>query len=187
VSPRARWEPKSRAKRPEPPKPIPIHFTEAERHWIRWDGERRQARDEARGGRHYFGQNNSESDRARNIDAAGGEAGITKLLNVYWYPTPRQPGVAVVAGVIEVRWTLHHANARLPVRAMDDKTRIYVLTSGNDSRGGLFARGWLYGWEAKRQEWATDPKDPRPAAWGWYRGHIFAISRRCPTFTDSVW
>ena len=147
------------------PQPVRIEFSGPEREWMRFDGELRQDAALARGAKHLFGERDEPADRRRNVDTAASEAGVAKLLNVYWHPTPWQPGVADLAGCIEVRWTLGHNGARLPVRAKDDETRIYVLVSGNDSVGGMFARGWCYGWEAKRREWATDARDPRPAAW----------------------
>jgi hypothetical protein len=168
-----RWLERSRPTRPEPakperpePKPVRIDFTPIERAWLIADGNGRQARAHAAGGVHKWNDRATpEQARLRHIDAASAEAAVAKLLNLWWHPTPYEPGVADVAGFIEVRWTDHHVNAKLHVHDADDESRIFVLVSGNAEAGGIFVRGWLYGFEAKRDEWHYVRTPGRPAAW----------------------
>ena len=163
------WEQRPRASRPEPPRPIRPHpvdvrvkFSKLEHEWFRFDGERRQEYAVKNKAKMQFGD---ALTNARNVPAATAEAAVAKQLNVYWHPTPWIRGAADVAGFIEVRWTEHHAGAKLPVRPDDDETRIFMLVSGDESNGGYYIRGWIYGWEAKRREWASNPADGKPPAW----------------------
>lgn len=169
------WEERPRRRRPEAPRPIRpepqpvrVEFTEVEREWIRFHGQSRtlNAR-RAKARTNLRGDPISPAQRMkRDQDALGGEAGVAKACNVWWYPTPWEKGAADIEGFIEVRWTERQVLPRLTVFPNDVETRIFVLITGNeDTMGGYFIRGWMYGHEAQRDEWWGRLHPDRPPAW----------------------
>jgi hypothetical protein len=70
---------------------------------------------------------------------------------------------------IEVRST-EHLNGSLIIRDNDDPARRYVLVVVDPMRG-FAVRGWIYGYEATKDEWLKKGEG-RPA-W-WYRGPLRA-------------
>jgi hypothetical protein len=70
---------------------------------------------------------------------------------------------------IEVRST-PHLNGSLILRDNDDPGRRYVLVVVDPMRG-FAVRGWIYGYEATKDEWHK--KGEGRAAW-WYRGPLRA-------------
>jgi hypothetical protein len=180
VSPRPRWELKPRAPGPEPPRPTwrepvarRVVFDPIEWEWIQWEAARRYRAAEAARAANQFGDaREPKSGRLRDLDGVLGEAAVAKHLNLWWSPSPWIRGAADFEGFLEARWTESCVNARLPIREKDDDSRIFILAclrevvgDHGDSRPGAFLRGWFFGFEAKRQEWASDPKDSRPPAW----------------------
>ena len=77
-------------------------------------------------------------------------------------------GKADVGEDIEVRST-PHLNGALIIRDNDDPARRYVLVIVDPMRG-FAVRGWIYGYEATKDEWK---KNEGRAAW-WYRGPLRA-------------
>jgi hypothetical protein len=78
-------------------------------------------------------------------------------------------GKADVGEDIEVRST-EHLNGSLIIRDNDDPARRYVLVVVDPMRG-FAVRGWVYGYEATKDEWHKKGEG-RPA-W-WYRGPLRA-------------
>ena len=92
------------------------------------------------------------------IEGACGELAVAKFTGRTWL------GVGIMRGDdvpgLQVR-TTRHATGRLLVRHDDDDAATFVLVTG---RTPVFViRGWLYGWEAKRDEWWGTPNPNGPA------------------------
>lgn len=92
-----------------------------------------------------------------------GERAFAKWKGVYSEGINTFHHVADCGLQYEVRATALR-NGKLIVRDNDDDFRVFVLALvGLDGR--VVLRGWMHGWECKRDEWSSDPHGHRPAWW----------------------
>jgi hypothetical protein len=107
---------------------------------------------------------------SRDITGILGEMVVGRRFDKTYLPAINTfHGKADVGEDIEVRST-EHLNGSLIVRDNDDPARRYVLVVCDPMRG-FAVRGWIYGYEATKDEWHKKGEG-RPA-W-WYRGPLRA-------------
>lgn len=95
------------------------------------------------------------------VVGACGEMVVAKALDCYWIPSVNTFHVeSDLRRDVEVRATAGTSN-RLIVRANDPDDRMYVLVVGEPPT--MTVVGWIYGHEAKRDEWRDNPHGHRPA------------------------
>lgn len=88
---------------------------------------------------------------SNDIQGAAGEVAVAKALNKYWEgATAYDPQKCDVGGYIDVRTRSQHNYDHL-IRPADKDHVPQVLVTGMVPNFVL--RGWLYGGEAKREEW----------------------------------
>lgn len=85
-----------------------------------------------------------------HIEGACGELAFAKLLNIYWNGSINTFGLGGDVGDIQVRTRSRH-DYELIVRAKDRDGDAFVLVTG--VAPNYVVRGWLFGQEAKRDEW----------------------------------
>jgi hypothetical protein len=100
-----------------------------------------------------------------HADGALAEMALAKHLGVYWHPLAPDGIVAKMPGDVgvgvQVRSTTH-LNGRLRTHPPDRDDHAFCLVICEAPR--FHIAGWLYGHEAKRQEWWCDPTGKgRPA------------------------
>lgn len=107
---------------------------------------------------------------SRDIGGILAEMVVGRRFNRHYLPAINTfHGQADVGEDIEVRST-QHSNGSLIIRDNDDPARRYVLVIV-DPMAGFEVRGWVYGYEATRDEWLK--KGEGRTAW-WYRGPMRA-------------
>ena len=112
---------------------------------------------------------------ALHVLGAAGELAFAKATNRFWsgsIDTFSNPDV----GAIQVRTRSKH-DYELLVRVKDDDEAIYVLVTGQIPE--FRVRGWMFGKEAKRKEWALTHGD-RPSAFFVPHDEMRAIEDLCP-------
>lgn len=92
------------------------------------------------------------------IEGALSECALAKFLNVYWVGCGEINDVDV--GDVDVRSTTYH-NGHLIIHKSDDSNRKYYLLTGID--GKYTVRGWIWGHEAKKDEFWGELEKGRPA------------------------
>lgn len=95
----------------------------------------------------------------RQIEGALAEKAAAKVLDRYWSGDVTDYEADDV-GVYQVRYTRHPAG-RLLVHEKDHDDRPYILITGDERTFTL--HGWLWGSEAKQQQWWDSPQPNRPA------------------------
>jgi hypothetical protein len=112
----------------------------------------------------------------RDITGILGEMVVGRAIDPNYMPSVNTfHGTSDVVNGIEVRST-QHQNGSLIIRDNDDPSRKYVLVVVQPMIG-FDIKGWVYGYEAKTDEWFKSD-DGRPA-W-WYRGKLRQISDLLP-------
>ena len=96
---------------------------------------------------------------ATNIDAAGAEMAVAKMLGRYWLAGVNEFDIADVAPNLEVRHT-QNSNGRLIVRRDAPEDRPFFLVRGTMPRYEIV--GWIWACDAKRKEWLDDPNGDGP-------------------------
>lgn len=97
----------------------------------------------------------------RHIEGAAGEMLYAKIINSYWTGMNGKVCHGDI-GIVEVR-TTHWKDGRLIVHPEDEDNAPFILAVGLAPKF-RFA-GWLFGKEAKRDEWWDDPKGEDRAAY----------------------
>jgi len=97
-----------------------------------------------------------------NIEGACGEWAVSRYTGRQYLGVGTMGGDDVGSG-LQVR-TTGDPNGYLTVRRKDHPDKVYVLVVGKAPR--LTLRGWLYGYEMKRDEWWSDPYQRNH--WAWY-------------------
>lgn len=95
-----------------------------------------------------------------NLGGAEGEIATAKGLGIYWQAIVGNPDAPDV-GPYEVRTNTSQRwdDTLMHPRDKDDRAYIGVLAFPPDFE----IMGWIWGWEAKRQEWWRDGEKGRPA------------------------
>ena len=94
------------------------------------------------------------------ITGAMAECALAKYLGVYWEGCGEINGVDV--GEVDVRSTPYD-NGCLILHKSDDNNRKYYLLTGAD--GKYIIRGWIWGYEGKREEYYLTKNDRPPCYW----------------------
>lgn len=141
--------------------PCVVMLTQAERLTAAVNAGLRIERKLAAGQQDVAGAEQSVGDFrfTNDYEAACAELAFCRALNVYPQGFARQ-SVPDASPDWEVRWT-RRDNGRLILRPRDDEQRRWVLVTGE--LGRYVVRGWLYGHEARREEWWEAPAGREPA------------------------
>jgi hypothetical protein len=113
------------------------------------------------GRKHRNGSPPKSAMWGNDIEGVCGEMGVCKFLGVYWSGAGslRAPDVVGKFGRLEVRTA--QPGGCLIVQPSDDDDARFILVIGFAPTYWLV--GWLWGRDAKRQEWWRNPGTGRPA------------------------
>lgn len=100
-----------------------------------------------------------------HIEGAAGELALAKLLNVYWNGSVNTFSSGGDVGQLQVRTRSKH-DYELLIRAKDRDDDAFILVTG--ASPDFVVRGWLFGKEAKRDEWRQTHGGRDPA---WFVPH----------------
>jgi hypothetical protein len=104
---------------------------------------------------------NKEHAWNEHIEGACGEVAFAKLVNRYWMPSVNTFRAADIGLDIQVRTRSRH-DYELIVRPSDNPEHVFVLVTGRSPNFRI--RGYVFGREARRDEWFRD-HGGRPPAW----------------------
>jgi hypothetical protein len=96
----------------------------------------------------------SGDQNLNDIQSAGAEMAVAKVLNRYWCAGVNAFKDPDVGRNIEVRCT-KYANGKLAIRERDNNDRPFVLVRG--SLPTFEVVGWIYARDAKQEQWKNDP------------------------------
>lgn len=94
-----------------------------------------------------------------HVEGAAGERAVAKAKGAYWDGNLGDLGADDV-GRVQVRTRSNH-DFDLIIHKDDPDDRAFILVTGIAPTYSL--RGWIYGRDAKQQEWWQDPAGGRPA------------------------
>jgi hypothetical protein len=100
-----------------------------------------------------------DSGWSLHIEGAAGEMAVAKWSGRYWNGNLGDLGADDV-GRLQVRTRSRH-DYELIIHPSDRDDRAFVLVTG--LAPNFVLRGWIWGREAKREEWWRDPAGDRPA------------------------
>jgi len=130
--------------------PSLIELSPAEIQMAAFVGTQRTVQCLQKGINHRYGAKDTEAWQ-RSIEGAMGECALAKHLDHFW--SKGTPGATDV-GPHDVRQTHDHSYSLIIHPTDDDNRRFYLVTG---ILGKYVVRGYLYGKDAKRQEWWRDP------------------------------
>jgi hypothetical protein len=136
-----------------------IELTTVELLFAAYEGVLRQVRALSRGLEHAAGYDGSDPWLI-HIEGAAAERAVAKALGIYWPNSQGPEHGGDLPGEREVRW-VKQAHLSLIIRPGDPPERRYYLVSGRE--GSYTVHGWIFGHEARREEWSKAPNGRSPA------------------------